>query len=1065
MINVLNRLAWGLSFCLGISFASAIFPGNFIYGGISIFIVTAFMAALVIKRIFFSIHYLESALTGKFAALNQKYRGRESEPAEPEVSETAPSLPPETRIVPPVDKEPAPAMRVMAEALADKLEDLVVSESLLADAQSEKKEEAKQIPEKEAASPRRFYSQPEKKSEARVIFEREELEGAPASDPVLTGASSAYSFFADFFRENALAKIGGILLFLAVLFLMQLVYTHIGPIGKLLLGFFFGFIVFGIALWLEAKNYYRESRVLMGISILINYLVILSGRYLIGEGIMAKQFLLNESICLFLLIVNTIFAISVAVAHDSRVILFFSFVAAYANPFLVSEEFPLSVYAACAYGLLVSLGAFYLSRRYFQIERGTALALFWTAFVGGNLLSLSAPSDSAGEWLIKLALLSLLSLIAAFQAYRQLTPKTMALVLSGAYAFFFVLVMQGQAGIGSALRTPFVTISALLFMLLASSGAVFGFMQANFGPLLGLLLLPMLLILVFFQLGVLSLASLPMVSTLTLLFYVIVFALILGRISRSISFAYYAVLAFFVFLLAQTWRGFGNFGQEMLSDVERYGIAFSLALFLASALYFSRKKGLAFLYPLSVFATAFNLPLILENEGAFRSSSLLLLALFLVIGLAWPFINRQLFEEARSAMYGFFILSLFAVYEIFYFSSGATDLRLGLYFTLLAVLFFGLSYLAFLFMSARRDNEEAPVQREKVIETVYPLLGISISLFSLAIAYLFSGQPGIVAIVYFIEASLIFYFYSQRSYQRIYVAGLLMMLVGIIKLAQLLFSVEPREYGVLFASLFLLVSLGLSLRFLKDIRNDDRLYHDLLHIVSVILVGAVILEVVPDTATGWNFMALAVYGFLLSIMYSLGSSKTIISSFVAGLMLVLFYHIAYIEVIYDKLQRLDLGFYMVFQYVASLFFLFPVLAFRYLPSLFGNRDDDFNEPDRLTSLLGLIYAVIISTQYLYLLFDKNVFVITIYWGIISLILLSFGIQRDRIKYRTIGLYILVLTVAKILLYDIWSGLDDAIFRVFALMLVGAVMIAVSTLYSRKYGSQLSGEFDPKNLIG
>ncbi len=65
--------------------------------------------------------------------------------------------------------------------------------------------------------------------------------------------------------------------------------------------------------------------------------------------------------------------------------------------------------------------------------------------------------------------------------------------------------------------------------------------------------------------------------------------------------------------------------------------------------------------------------------------------------------------------------------------------------------------------------------------------------------------------------------------------------------------------------------------------------------------------------------------------------------------------------------------------------------------------------------------------------------------------------------RTLGLYIIVLTVGKILVYDIWSGLEGAILRVVALMVVGGVMIIVSVLYSKKYDNDLKGELAVSNL--
>jgi len=50
-----------------------------------------------------------------------------------------------------------------------------------------------------------------------------------------------------------------------------------------------------------------------------------------------------------------------------------------------------------------------------------------------------------------------------------------------------------------------------------------------------------------------------------------------------------------------------------------------------------------------------------------------------------------------------------------------------------------------------------------------------------------------------------------------------------------------------------------------------------------------------------------------------------------------------------------------------------------------------------------------------------------------------------------------------LVYDIWSGLEGAILRVVALMVVGGVMIIVSVLYSKKYDNDLKGELAVSNL--
>ena len=53
-------------------------------------------------------------------------------------------------------------------------------------------------------------------------------------------------------------------------------------------------------------------------------------------------------------------------------------------------------------------------------------------------------------------------------------------------------------------------------------------------------------------------------------------------------------------------------------------------------------------------------------------------------------------------------------------------------------------------------------------------------------------------------------------------------------------------------------------------------------------------------------------------------------------------------------------------------------------------------------------------------------------------------------------------MGKIIFSDVWS-VEDAVTRVVALMLVGGLMIAISLLYTKKYGGNLKGEWDLKNL--
>jgi hypothetical protein len=47
----------------------------------------------------------------------------------------------------------------------------------------------------------------------------------------------------------------------------------------------------------------------------------------------------------------------------------------------------------------------------------------------------------------------------------------------------------------------------------------------------------------------------------------------------------------------------------------------------------------------------------------------------------------------------------------------------------------------------------------------------------------------------------------------------------------------------------------------------------------------------------------------------------------------------------------------------------------------------------------------------------------------------YGIAKDVLYVRTLGLYLITLTASKVLLYDIWVSVDDTVSRVIALIVV------------------------------
>jgi hypothetical protein len=106
--------------------------------------------------------------------------------------------------------------------------------------------------------------------------------------------------------------------------------------------------------------------------------------------------------------------------------------------------------------------------------------------------------------------------------------------------------------------------------------------------------------------------------------------------------------------------------------------------------------------------------------------------------------------------------------------------------------------------------------------------------------------------------------------------------------------------------------------------------------------------------------------------------------------------------------------------------------------------------DELTKWLYIVvgaYLFIISSIYLYHI-TNDYFSLTIYWWILALIWVHLWIVKSSVYTRWIGLYLLILTLLKIVFYDVWNSIDNAIIRIIAFIFVGWIMIYISVLYSK-----------------
>lgn len=1047
MINLLNRLAWTASIAISFVFLNLFsISGRYSYddGEVVLLLFSAFLLGAIFKKIFLSKSFIISTLSG--VSINAK--------APLPVTNTVPMA----TVSDTLTKDEQRSIGSESSPFNDLYQknDLSMSSTILKESIISATTPALKISNNKAAS-----------QEITDTDEINEVAQKP-HEP---------NFIQKFFQENALAKIGGILLFLGVMFLLQLVYTAIGPIGKLIIGFAIGFIVFGVGVWLDKKGNTKESRILLGIAILINYLVILSGRYLISDAMSTSsidQSILGEGLTLFFLILNTVFAVMVSLVYNAHSLLFFSFVVAYLNPFLIGAQPSDTPYTLVGYSLVVSIGAVILSHFYRQKFQNYSGGLLTTAFLGGNTLILLAPFNTTSGWLVKLAAMAFLSLLGIYAAYNNDQKQKMPQYFILSYLFFALLLGFGNSALGMALGNFEIMIGYILFLAMMLTASVFVFSQIAISGLFYLLFAPLAILISLVFTDVLHIGNIIFVLTGTAFLYLIIFARLAASLTAVMRYSFFAVLGLFIFLTSNfinvtqnNLHGLGEVG--FIANMQAYGVIVTSFLFLISAYYFSSKKNMEYLYSLGTIFGIFMLLPVIAREGDLRLFSIISILALMFLNIASPFINNLLAQtHTRNLVIGLLAGVLFAVGELFYFFFGDANMSkftLGLAFLGLAMFYLILGFVVFEKLRNRLQSSETNDNKALAKNVVFAFLGVSISLFSLSVAYVFSTSSEIVAVIWLFEASLLFYFYNKTKDAKVYFGGVILMMIGLIKLTILLSLIRAENYLALIPLSVIFISLIASLKFLAFEERPLRYLHDLGHVFGMLLIAGLLMRIIPSHHYGYNFFGLATLSLLLFTAYGLIYSAGLKTFWILSLIPVFIYHIMAVNSIFNHLAFEDMAYLKVLQYVTTFIFAVGVFVYKYLMSE-NKTSTNYNKSSlRIISVALSFYLFIITSIYIYDLFDNNSFVVTIYWSIRAFISLSHGIKHDLIKFRTIGLYILSLTIGKILLYDVWSGLDNAVMRVFALMLVGGLMIAISLLYTKKYGGHLKGEFNLDNLKG
>lgn len=833
-------------------------------------------------------------------------------------------------------------------------------------------------------------------------------------------------YLKEFFAENIMAKIGWILLALWVIFLMSLVYTKVWEVAKVMIWFALWFSTYGIWAILHKKWYKAEWFILLWAGILINYIVILWGRFIIWDY--TNGFLSSGTTFIFL-ILNTLFSITTSYLYSSNNLLLFSIFFAFIIPFLIGFE-EKTPYLHVWYGLIVSLWWYIISNYFHKNWNQTnSIILFFISLIGWNILLFSSPFwDNSTYFVIKLFAYNILNFVWIFLMYKNRLQEYILHTFIISFAFLAMIMFSGYA-----LESIWILISFIIWVLGLLIFTSLFIITWTWSWLIYILFLPMIFVLGFMFIW--WAGSWVILLPIFLLAYLWVFAFgFQAVVSQLVKYIFFGVIWIFLTI----W----SFHLKMNIDIN-LPIIITLGatwfIFLLSSYFLSSKKDLTYLYSIGTLASIFILLPLIDIVWEFYKISIVLITLFWIINYITPFINKNLIEnDTKNIILWNVFWILFIWGNLFRFWTE--------YFPWIALWysFLGLAILYCIgwFILFNKLQKDTPTQgwisqkEEKSINVMYMFLAISLSLFSIAVALIFSNLPIIIALIWLIESSVVLFFTKKYKPQKILIAGIILCIIWLIKLFQVI-SLGELWYNDLIASLLIIGSLFLNIIFIRDVVCEEKVVVKILHVVWMISIHQSLLQIFDFDRNGGGFIFTIIFIGILWILYNFLKESLLKSSYIGLLTLFFLVHISGVNSIENYFNN-----YIV-TLIAGLILSIELISFK-------------DDKSKFVAWSVWIYILIITSIYLYH-HTQDYLSLTIYWWILSLVWVHVWIWTQIKVMRFVWLVLLIITLLKISFYDVWSTIDDPMIRVIAFMVVWGIMIYISMLY-KKHNLNIKDDF-------
>ena len=394
-----------------------------------------------------------------------------------------------------------------------------------------------------------------------------------------------------------------------------------------------------------------------------------------------------------------------------------------------------------------------------------------------------------------------------------------------------------------------------------------------------------------------------------------------------------------------------------------------------------------------------------------------------------------------AAFLAFSLYSFFTVQDRWF-------MEMGIGFLMLSLLYFSVWY--FFIQKNWIQNLRNNTQDSNL---VYSLGAVSLSFLTISTSLIFSDIAFVVPIIWLTQWLTLHFFHKKVSDSKVFIAACIMYILGLLEFADVIFNTNLEiVHFVPLAIIALIGYLGTRVIQHNISQNDtEKNGYYILHSIGLLwLISAIFLiyENTNNVFINFELFYLCFLLFFASLAFFYARQQNIV------------YNCLFIW-LFSMFSLIHLWAYSFWDWSLAIpiwsTIILGLSALSYLKFFTGTSVARF-----IPLWVFAVYFMFISSIYVYDIFN-SVFAITLYWWLLAFGFLSFGISKDKIMYRTIGLYVIVLLCLKIIFVDIASAIDDDVIKVIAFIGVWMLLIVVSLMYSRKYGNNLKWEFQFSNI--